>query len=151
MQRTSNKRPSSGRDVHTMETEGFQSKWQIDVMEQLLNQYENSKTYRGENQVVQTFSISPSKVFMEYDSDYTDINLVHDFEHQMKEMEKESFISIRWKDHAIEKLIANPQKWGLYYKVLGRKEKWRLEQEQIELYKDFMGIHKMMDGFCLAK
>ena len=66
------------------------SQWQKKVLESLLNQYENSKTYREKNKVTQTFSVSPAKVFPDYDSDFADIDLVHDFEGQMKELEQRS-------------------------------------------------------------
>lgn len=117
-------------------------------MEQLLDLYENSKTYRGENRVKQTFSVVPSKIFAEYDSDFTDINRIHDFEQQMKELEEMEFLSVKRKNHVIEKLVANPAKWADYYELLGRKEKHRLEQEQIRLYQEYLGIHTMLDHFC---
>lgn len=124
------------------------SKWQKAALTRLLDQYERSKTYRGENQVRQTFSLEPQRVFAEYNSDYADVNLVHTFEGQMKKLEQMGFVSIQWNGHEIERLIANTQKWDEAYRVLGRKERRRLEKEQIALYQGFMGIHELLSHFC---
>ena len=63
--------------------------FQKKVLELLLDKYEDSKTYAGENRVSQSFSVLPSKVFGSYDSDYEDVDLVRDFESQMEELERE--------------------------------------------------------------
>lgn len=104
---------------------------QKEVLSILLDKYEDSKTYRGENQVTQTFEISPFTVFNEYESDYADINLVRDFEHQMS-----------------AKLIANTENWRSYYTVLKRIEKRTLQREQIEFYESCLGINELLDHFC---
>lgn len=117
-------------------------------MEQLTDQYENSKTYRGENHVTQRFFVTPSKIWNEYDSDYADLHLVHDFERQMKELEQTGFIRIEWNGRVIEKLIFVPENRKDCYKALGRKERRRLEQEQISFYESFSGKHKMLNDFC---
>ncbi len=124
------------------------SRWQKIAMELLLDQYENSRTYRGKNRVLQTFSVVPSKIFAEYDSDFTDINLIHDFEQQMKELEERGLLAVKRKNHVIEKLVANPEKWAVYYELLGRKEKYQLELEQIKLYQEYSGNHEILDHFC---
>ena len=85
------------------------SKWQKAALEKLVDQYERSKTYRGENQVFQTFAIGPQKVFSSYDSDYTNVDDVHDFENQMKELEQKGLLFIKWERHEIQNLMANQQ------------------------------------------
>ncbi len=124
------------------------SQWQIQVLESLLNLYENSKTYRGKNKVTQTFSISPVKIFPDYVSDFADIYLVRDFEQQMKELEQQGFIVIIWKNNVIEKLIANSGRWENIYDLLGKKERRQIEQEQTKVYEKFLSIDKGMDVFC---
>lgn len=122
--------------------------WQRSALEQLLDQYENSKTYQGTNQVSQTFSIQPSRVFAKYDSDFASIDLIHDFERQMEELERAELLTIKRQGRVMEKLVANPEKWACYYKALGRKGKKLLVQEQIELYQEYLGSHAMLNCFC---
>lgn len=123
-------------------------KWQKAALEKLVDRYEKSKTYRGENQVTQTFFVPPEKVFSEYDSDYVNVDDVHDFESQMIELEQRELLFIHWKNHEIQSLKANPQKWEEIYSLLGRKELRRLEEEQIKLYKKYLGRHAALDRFC---
>ena len=124
------------------------SKWQKAALEKLVDQYERSKTYRGENQVFQTFAIGPQKVFSSYDSDYTNVDDVHDFENQMKELEQKGLLFIKWERHEIQNLMANQQKWKDIYEILERRELRHLEEEQIRLYKSYLGCHAVLEGFC---
>lgn len=124
------------------------SKWQRETLEKLVDQYEKSKTYRGENQVTQAFTIVPEKIFSNYASDYVNVDDVRDFECQMKELEQKGIISIQWENHVIQHLAANPQKWEETYEVLGRKELRYLEGEQIALYKGYLDYNEILDCFC---
>ena len=62
------------------------------ILEKLLYKYESSKTYKGENSVRQTFSIAPTDVYSEYNDDFEDVNLIEDFEKELKYLESESLI-----------------------------------------------------------
>ncbi len=88
------------------------------------------------------------KVFEDYDSDYADMNLVRDFENQMRDLENSGLIFVRRKQGVIEKLAANPEKWPDYYKILKRQEKRSLQRMQIELYESYMGEERLLDRFC---
>ena len=57
---------------------------QKQILQKLLAKFESSKTYKGENSVLQSFSIKPVDIFKEYDKDSTDINSIEDFEKQCK-------------------------------------------------------------------
>lgn len=118
------------------------------VLALLLKQYENSKTFLGENKVMQSFDISPEKVFEGYESDYEDINLVRDFEIQMVKLENSGLIVIKRGREVIEKLVANAERWPDYYKVLKKPDKRNLLGVQIELYKKYQGEAPILDGFC---
>ena len=63
------------------------------LLENLLNQYEKSKTYTGENKISQTFGAAPGKIFPGYDSDFADVDSVRDFEYQMEELEAVGLIT----------------------------------------------------------
>jgi hypothetical protein len=118
------------------------------VLEILLNQYEKSKTYRGENKVAQTFEVAPEKIFAGYDSDYADMNRVRDFENQMKELEDGGFITVKRDKTVIKKLAANPERWQEYYGILKRQERRTLQRLQAELYQGYLGEDVLLDRFC---
>lgn len=118
------------------------------VLNIFLDQYENSKTYLGENKVTQNFAVLPGKVFDSYDSDYADMDLVRDFENQMKEMEDDGLILVKRSRGMIEKLTANPEKWEDYYEILQRKDKRFLQMLQIELYEKYLDDGTLIARFC---
>ena len=62
--------------------------YQIKLLNLLLDKYEDSKTFAGENRVSQNFSEQPGKIFPAYDSDYVDVARIQDFESQMEELER---------------------------------------------------------------
>lgn len=43
------------------------------ILEKLLHKYESSKTYKGDNSVRQSFSISPCDVYPNYDNDFENL------------------------------------------------------------------------------
>lgn len=118
------------------------------VLELLLTQYENSRTYVGRNKITQHFQIPPGKVFKSYDSDYADLDLIHDFENQMEELRKAGLISIKQRNGIMEKLVANPEKWQDYYKILNRQDKDTRTSIQVKMYQDYLGVDPLLDRFC---
>lgn len=122
--------------------------YQRKLLELLLDKYEGSKTFLGENQVSQSFFVLPSKIFDAYDSDYADIDMIQDFESQMEELEMEGLLEIRRGKRGMEKLVAVTANWNIYYDLLQREDKHTLQQKQKELYQRFMGIHPILDSFC---
>lgn len=114
----------------------------------LLDQYEKSKTFQGTNKNIQSFYVSPDKVFTEYRSDYVKIDLVHDFENQMADLANRGLITVEYKDGIIKKLVAIPEKLQDYYKILQRKDKRILQAIQIEMYQRYMGEENLLNRFC---
>ena len=56
------------------------------ALEILLNKYENSKTYKGENQVQQSFAVAPTALMPEYDSDFANVDKLRLFESELEEL-----------------------------------------------------------------
>ena len=76
------------------------------ILEKLLHKYESSKTYKGENAVRQSFSISPSDVYPNYDNDFEDPNSIEDFEKELNVLKTENLIEIEIKDRRVIKIKA---------------------------------------------
>lgn len=124
---------------------------QKNVLSLLLDQYENSKTYTGDNKVNQSFDILPTRVFDQYDSDYVDVNLVFDFENQIDALEERGLIQVKRDGTKIAKLIAVPEKWNIYYEILQRLDKCTRQNEQLNLYQAYLGIDDLLDKVCLEQ
>lgn len=124
------------------------TRYQEKLLTDLIEAYERSRTYGGINQVKQSFSKKPSQIFKDYNSDYTEYNLVQDFENQMRELEEESLISIDWENGVIQKLYANTDAWNHYNTLLKRTDKNVLVREELSFYQKAIGSHKWIDAFC---
>ena len=79
------------------------------VLSVLLDKYENSKTYKGENQVHQTFSIAPDIIMQEYDSDFADVEKIHRLEAELNELAEEQLVRLELKGTIIQKIFLIPE------------------------------------------
>ena len=113
---------------------------QKQILQKLLAKYESSKTYRGENSVLQSFSIKPVEIFKEYEKDSTDINLIGDFEKQCKLLETQKLILLVWKYERILKIscIATNENWNKIRIILGVRDKKDRQKEEIDFYSSFL-------------
>ena len=129
------------------------SKIQKKTLELLLKKYESSKTYSGQNEVSQSFSIQAEKVFPEYENDFTDIDRIRDFENDLATLEKASLVAISKKQDRISKItaISTDENWNKIRTILGVKDKNTRLQEEIafysQLYED-SDTDKIVKDFC---
>lgn len=118
------------------------------VLSALLDKYENSKTYKGKNQVHQTFSITPDIIMQEYDSDYADVEKIHLFEAELGELVKEQLVRLESKGTVIQKIFLNSESIPACYEILGRKDKNARIREQILVYESYRGKTPVLTQFC---
>lgn len=118
------------------------------VLSALLDKYENSKTYKGENQVHQTFSITPDIIMQEYDSDFADVEKIHLFEAELGELVKEQLVRLESKGTVIRKIFLNSESIPACYEILGRKDKNARIREQILVYESYRGKTPVLTQFC---
>lgn len=126
---------------------------QKQILQKLLTKYESSKTYKGENSVIQSFSIKPTDIFKEYDMDSTDINVIEDFEKQCELLESEGLIQLDWKYERITKInaIATVENWQRIRTILGVKDKKQHKQDEIHFYTVFyedINSEQIVKDFC---
>ena len=126
---------------------------QKQILERLLRKYESSKTYKGENTVRQSFSISPTDVYQNYDNDFEDPNLIVDFEKELKILESEKLVVIEIKNRHVVKITANTidDIWPKIRNILGVKERKLQQQEELDFYKSFLSKNCIIADFCKAQ
>ncbi|MCM1180555.1 MAG: DUF2220 domain-containing protein [Clostridium sp.] len=123
---------------------------QRQVLWSLLNCYEKSKTYKNENVRKQSFSIEPKKIYPDYNGDFADVDVVNQFNRDMNWLEKNGFVILKIgkNSNQIEKIILNLELLKSTYALLDRKDITEIRSAQIELYKQYRGIHPIIDAFC---
>lgn len=118
------------------------------ILNALLDVYESSKTYTGENKVNQVFSVKPGKIFKDYESDNANVDDIERFEYEVNKIADEDLIDIQKNSRGIQKIIAKHEKIADYYTILNRTEKRVLRETKLSEYKSYLGIHKTLDKIC---
>ncbi len=124
------------------------NKTQREVLSALLDRYENSRTYEGENQIRQTFSVPPERILSDYDSDFADVEQIRLFESDLQELAELGLIDLKKKGTVIGRIILNPEMIPECYRLLNRAEKRSRIQEQIRFYESFQGEDPLLSRFC---
>lgn len=118
------------------------------VLQLLLDQYEKSKTYTGDNAKKQTFSVSPGKICGKYSDSFADIGEIEEFERDMQELSAKALVRLTVQDGEIRRIAAVEEKIPEYYRILGREEKRELLARERKLYESYVGKHPTLDKFC---
>lgn len=124
------------------------NKNQEKVLQLLLDQYEKSKTYTGDNMKKQTFSVSPGKICSNYSDSFADIGEIEDFERDMQELSAKELVKLTLQDGEIRRITAIEEKIPEYYRILDREEKRELLARERKLYESYIGKHPTLDNFC---
>lgn len=126
------------------------SKNQKKVLSYLLDKYESSKTYKGENIHNQKFSVKPEKIYEQYNDDYADVDIINEFNRDMRFLAEKDLVILQTKNKSseISSIIMNFEMLPDIYELLERKDITELRNIQIEMYKLYKGIHPIIDAFC---
>lgn len=129
------------------------SKIQKDALNMLLDVYENSVTYKGQNIKNQSFAINPEKIFYEYNGDYTDQDEVNQFNREMQSLMEFEFVILDYERGipVISKIKLNTNSINEIYSVLKREDITVKRNREIKMYTQYMGVHDIMDAFCKSQ
>lgn len=115
--------------------------WKEQLLSKLLDQYEKSVTYAGENKVKQVFLVKPSDIFKGYNKGFLPPEQLFqekEFERLIRQMESEGLIHVVPPNTGIlRQICAVPERWEDYYACLNRTEKNILKKRLEEVYHRF--------------
>ena len=120
------------------------------VFNKLIDKYERSKMY-GDCKVKRHIYLLPTDVFTDYYSDFADVDKVNQFEDELRELEENELISITYdRDSVVKKIYALPEKWNMYYSLLGRVTKTDILAEQKKYLEEVLHNNKdnILCQFC---
>ena len=120
------------------------------ILEKLLHKYENSKSYKGENSVHQSFALDPSKIFEKYDDDFTNLDDVKNFEQEVALLQQADLVEIKSRENHIVKILSIDAEnvWSQIRSILGVKDKKSLLQESLDFYTSYLGKNAVISSFC---
>ncbi len=106
------------------------------VLEHLLDSYERSRTFRGDNQVTQTFSVSVGKIFPQYNDD-AEYDYFCQINESMEELCAGELVTLTyWKKGVLKKITLNPKRLDVCYEMLGRMPRRREQEELVRIWDD---------------
>ncbi len=120
------------------------------ILNTLMDKYENSLLYTGENQRHQTISFSVTqKTLPEYFDESSQV--FENIHAQLTEMEQKGFLKLVWKNkkvgHILEKCVLCPEKADEIYLYLRRQPKMEKENEILRICGEYKGLHPVIDSF----
>lgn len=120
------------------------------ILSRLIDKYEQSKTYAGENKVNQSFSVTPAEIYPEYESNYEPVDNIHRFEDQMRQLSEAGLIQIESKRESIHKLvlISDYESISEIYKKLKRTPRNDIVRKQKQFFSSRIGLTGAADSFC---
>lgn len=107
---------------------------QRQILSLLLDKYERSRAYTGENRGPYRGCVKPREVFPEYDSDYADMDRIRDFEGQLGELERAGLVAVKRQNQEISKIVPVLARLEEYYGILGRMPKKMIQSRLLETY-----------------
>jgi hypothetical protein len=114
------------------------SKYEKEIINKLLDKYEKSKSFVGENKVNQRFNVKISSVFPKY-TDHSNYEIFQTVNEAVDNLVRASFIIAKANSaHVYSNVILNVDKLEDIYKYIGRKPKKDVNSSVLNL----MGIYK---------
>ena len=110
------------------------------VLEYLLDSYERSRTFRGDNQISQRFSVSAGKIFPKYNDD-AEYDYFCQINESMEALCAEELVTLAyWKKGVLKKITLNLKRLDVCYEMLGRMPRRREQEELVRIW----------DALCLG-
>lgn len=108
------------------------------VLEHLLDSYERSKTFQGENQVSQNFMVNIGKLFPRYHDD-AEYDFFCQVNEAMEELSRLSLVRLEYERKGIlKKVCLNPDRLNICYELLGRTPRKREQQELLKVWEELL-------------
>lgn len=106
------------------------------ILEHLLDSYERSRTFRGDNQVRQSFSVSIGKLFPKYNDD-AEYEYFCQINESIEELCADELVIPEYrKKGVLKKVTLNPDRLDVCYEMLGRMPRRREQAEFARIWDD---------------
>ena len=126
------------------------TKIEIKVLNELLDAYEKSKTFLGENKNHQTFRVTVSKLFPKYDDD-SEFSLYKEINQNLDSLKKRGFIAFKpERSGKISSVSLEENAIGQIYTYIKRTSKAAVNNQLMELWGNFKDLQEELFASLLA-
>ena len=118
------------------------------ILDTLLDSFEKSKTFTGENLVKQTFSIKPEKLFPDY-ADSAAFDVFKTVNETVSELENKHFVTVKkQKNGVVTSISLNISAVPQIYSFLKRTPKKDINNSLSNLLQSYIGCNDILDKYC---
>lgn len=126
-------------------------KYEKAILEHLLDKYERSKSFTGDNRIGQSFSVKLAKLFPKY-NDEAEYDLFCSLNDTVSELESKEYItSKRKKNGIIDTVTLNVQFLDEVYRYISRTPKAQINEQLISLLDTYVDKNELLTRFCEAQ
>jgi len=119
-----------------------------EILTRLIDKYERSRSFTGDNTVKQSFTVDFAKEFPEY-SDDARIQEIQAINQAADELDQKGLVTIRKAKNGLRKAaVLNADALNEGYIFLGRKPRKELNKRLEELLEQYCGSSELLDRFC---
>ena len=124
------------------------NRYKKEILAQLIDKYEGSRSFTGDNLKKQSFTVRPEKLFPKYNdsSDYDTYKSIND---SVSELEEAGFVKAkREKNGVITSVSLRTDGIEEIYAALNRTPKKELNAGLAELLRGYIGYNDILDRYC---
>lgn len=126
-------------------------KYEKAILEHLLDKYERSKSFTGDNRIVQSFSVKLAKLFPKY-GDEAEYDLFCSLNDTVSELESMEYITLKRKKNGIvDTVTLNVQFLDDIYRYISRTPKAQTNEQLISLLDTYSDKNELLKRFCDAQ
>jgi len=123
-------------------------KYERVIIDKLLDKYEKSKSFTGNNKVNQKFSVRVSSLFFKY-TDHSDYEVFHSVNEAIEILVRKQFIMAKTNSaNVYDNLVLNLDELDQVYKYNGRIPKNDLNNSVLQLMDNYKGRNEILNRYC---
>ena len=122
------------------------------LLNKLIDKYETSKSFIGQNKVNQKFSINPSKLFPKYSND-AEVEFFSDLNESIRDLEKAELVSVDWLRGGVAGNVSlNIRNLDAAYKYVCRQPRKQTQKRILSILSEYQeSACQLLSDFILAQ
>ncbi|HEY5585270.1 MAG TPA: Wadjet anti-phage system protein JetD domain-containing protein [Ruminiclostridium sp.] len=123
-------------------------KYENVIIDNLLDKYEKSKSFTGDNKVNQKFSLKVSSLFSKY-TDHSNYEVFHEVNEAIDILIRKQFIIAKSNAAKVYKdVVLNLDELEQVYEYMGRMPKKDINKSVFQLMENFKGRNEILNQYC---
>ena len=122
------------------------------LLNKLIDKYETSKSFIGQNKVRQKFAINPSRLFPKYSND-AEVEFFSDLNESIRDLEKAELVSVDWlRGGVVGSISLNIRNLDAAYRYVCRQPRKQIQERVLSILNEYQeSACPLLSDFILAQ